>query len=94
METGTISRVDPEASAEVAEVVLAASAEVVLAVEVQVGVGSPMRLKKRLFLIIFIKLFVLFVLLRLIFFPNFLKSKFSSDKDRGDYVREELIKRK
>ena len=93
METGTISRADPEASAEAAEVVLAASAEVILAVEVQVGAGSPMRLKKRLFLIIFIKLFVLFVILRLIFFPNFLKSKFSSDKDRGDYVREELINR-
>ncbi len=53
-----------------------------------------MQLSKRLLLIVIIKLVILFLILRLIFFPNFLKSKFSSDKDRGDYVREELINRK
>jgi hypothetical protein len=32
--------------------------------------------------------------LKLIFFPNFLNSRFRSDRDKGDHVREELLKRK
>jgi hypothetical protein len=53
-----------------------------------------MTVGRRLWIIILIKLFIIFVILRLIFFPNFLKSKFSTDKERGDYVREQLIRRK
>lgn len=53
-----------------------------------------MKLGKRLWLIILIKVFILFFIMRLFFFPNFLKSKFDDDKQRGDYVREQLIKRK
>ncbi len=51
-------------------------------------------LGKKLWLIILIKLFVLFVILRLIFFPNFLNSKFESDSEKGDYVIEQLTKTK
>jgi hypothetical protein len=53
-----------------------------------------MTVGKKLWIIILIKLFILFFVLRLFFFPDFLKSKFSDDKQRGDYVREQLIKRK
>jgi hypothetical protein len=53
-----------------------------------------MAIGKKLWIIILIKLFILFFILRLFFFPDFLKSKFSNDKDRGDYVREQLIRRK
>jgi hypothetical protein len=53
-----------------------------------------MTVGRKLWIIILIKLFILFFVLRLFFFPDFLKSKFSNDKDRGDYVREQLIQRK
>jgi len=53
-----------------------------------------MTVGKNLWIIILIKLFIIFIILRLIFFPDFLKSKFSTDKERSDYVREQLINRK
>jgi hypothetical protein len=53
-----------------------------------------MTVGRRLWIIILIKLFILFIILRLIFFPDFLKSRFSSEKERGDYVREQLLLRK
>jgi len=53
-----------------------------------------MTVGRKLWIIILIKLFILFFILRLFFFPDFLKSKFSNDKERGDYVREQLIQRK
>ena len=49
-----------------------------------------MTVGKRLWLIILIKLFVFFVILRLFFFPDFLKTRFNSDEERGDYVLEQL----
>ena len=52
-----------------------------------------MTLGKKLWIIILIKLFIFFIILRLIFFPDFLKSKFKTDQERGDYVREQLITR-
>jgi flagellar basal body-associated protein FliL len=51
-------------------------------------------LGKKLWIIILIKLFVLFVILRLVFFPNFLNSKFKNDSEKGDYVIEQLTKTK
>jgi len=51
---------------------------------------KEMKVGKKLWLIILIKLFILFAVLRLFFFPNFLKSTFSTDKERGDYVIEQL----
>jgi hypothetical protein len=53
-----------------------------------------MTVGKRLWIIILIKLFILFFILRLFFFPNFLNSKFDSAKDKSDYVGKELIDRK
>jgi hypothetical protein len=51
-----------------------------------------MTLGKKLWAIILIKLFIMFVLLKLFFFPDILKKNFSSDKERGDYVLEQLSK--
>jgi hypothetical protein len=53
-----------------------------------------MTVGKKLWTIILIKLFILFFILRLIFFPDFLHTNFKTDKERGDYVREQLINRK
>lgn len=46
----------------------------------------------KLWIIIAIKLFIMFAILKIFFFPNFLNSKFDSDKEKGDYVIENLTK--
>ena len=51
---------------------------------------KSMTIGKRLWLIIFIKLFVMFAILKLFFFPDFLKTNFNSDSERGDYVIEQI----
>jgi len=51
---------------------------------------KSMTVGKRLWIIILIKLFIMFAILKIFFFPNFLKSKFDTDKERGDYVLEQL----
>lgn len=52
-----------------------------------------MTLGKTLWLIILIKLFVIFVILKLLFFPRFLNDKGDS-RGKANYVRNELIDRK
>ena len=47
---------------------------------------------KTLWIIILIKLFIIFVILKLIFFPDFLKKNFSSDHERSNYIIEQLTK--
>lgn len=49
-----------------------------------------MRLGRTLWAIILIKLFIIFAILRVFFFPNFLKKNFDSDKERSEYVIEQL----
>ena len=46
---------------------------------------------KKLWLIIAIKLFLFMVVLKFFFFPNILKTQFSNDKDRANFVIENLI---
>ncbi len=45
---------------------------------------------RQVWIIILIKLFVMFFVLKLFFFPNYLKTRYSNDKDRGDHVIEQL----
>jgi len=45
---------------------------------------------KKAWLIIFVKLGIMFLILRIFFFPDFLKTNFSSDRERSDYVIEQL----
>lgn len=48
---------------------------------------------RTLWIIILIKLFIMFAILRAFFFPNFLKSEFDSDEERSEYVSDELVRR-
>ena len=52
-----------------------------------------MTVGKTLWLIILVKLFIFFVIMKMLFFPNILKRDFDSDEERADHVRNELIKR-
>ena len=49
-----------------------------------------MTVGKTLWAIILLKLFIFFCILRLFFFPDFLKTRFSSDARRAEYVIERL----
>ena len=51
-----------------------------------------MTIGKRLWLIIILKLIVMFLILKIFFFPDFLKTKFKTDSDRSNYVIEQLTK--
>ncbi len=51
---------------------------------------KSMTVGKKLWAIIFIKLFIMFVILKLFFFPDFLKTRFENDEQRGNYVMEQL----
>lgn len=51
---------------------------------------KSMTIGKTLWAIILIKLFVMFAILKIFFFPNFLKSNFETDEERGNYVIEQL----
>ena len=48
---------------------------------------------KQVWLVILIKLFIMFAVLNLFFFPDFLKTNFESDQERSDYVIEQLTDR-
>jgi hypothetical protein len=46
---------------------------------------------RKVWIIIIIKLFIMFAILKLFFFPDFLKKRFDSDKQRSEYVLEQLL---
>jgi len=52
-----------------------------------------MTVGKTLWLIIGIKLFIFFVIIKMIFFPNFLNTKFDNEEDKTEYVRQQLVDR-
>ena len=52
-----------------------------------------MTLGKTLWLIIAIKLFIFFVIIKMIFFPNFLSTKCDSEEEKTEYVRHQLVDR-
>jgi len=53
-----------------------------------------MTIGKKLWTIILIKLFIMFIVLKIFFFPDFLKTNFSTDSQRSDYVLDQLTKTK
>jgi len=55
---------------------------------------KSMTVGKKLWLIIGIKLIIMFAVLKLFFFPNFLKSNFKTDKERSNYVLERITIKK
>ncbi len=50
------------------------------------------KLGVKMWIIIGIKLFIMFAILKIFFFPNFLNSKFDSEQDKGNYVIDLLTK--
>lgn len=46
---------------------------------------------KKVWIIIIIKLFIMFVILKIFFFHDFLKTKYDNDKQRSEYVLDQLI---
>lgn len=51
-----------------------------------------MTVGKRLWIIILIKLFIMFAILKVFFFPDILKVRFANDRERSDYVIDQLSK--
>ena len=52
-----------------------------------------MTIGKTLWLLIFIKLFIIFCILRVFFFPNFLNTVTDDDAQKDDYVSTQIISR-
>jgi len=52
-----------------------------------------MTIGKRLWIIILIKLFIMFAILRIFFFQDFLGSQFDTDREKSDYVINEITNR-
>lgn len=50
-----------------------------------------MTIGKTLWLLIFIKLFIMFCILRVFFFPNFLNTVTDDDSQKDDYVSSQII---
>ncbi|WP_321289289.1 DUF4492 domain-containing protein [uncultured Sunxiuqinia sp.] len=46
---------------------------------------------KQVWIVILVKLFIMFFVLKLFFFPNFLKTNFDTDEERGNHVLENLV---
>jgi len=53
---------------------------------------ASMKLGKTLWLIILVKLFIMFGIFRVFFFKNFLNSRFDTKEEKSEYVIEQLIK--
>jgi len=46
---------------------------------------------RKVWIIIIIKLFIMFAILKIFFFQDFLKKKYDNDKQRSEYVLDQLI---
>jgi hypothetical protein len=51
---------------------------------------ASMSLGKSLWKIILVKLFIMFAVLKVFFFPDFLSTQFNTDQQRADYVMEQI----
>ncbi|BCD67281.1 hypothetical protein NitYY0918_C0157 [Nitratiruptor sp. YY09-18] len=55
------------------------------------GFRNMSKLGKKLWLIIAIKFFIFFMIIKMLFFPDILHEKFHSDKERANYVMKTLL---
>ncbi|TAL69589.1 MAG: DUF4492 domain-containing protein [Bacteroidetes bacterium] len=46
---------------------------------------------RKVWVIIIIKVFIMFAILKIFFFQDFLKTKYDNDKQRSEYVLDQLI---
>lgn len=51
-----------------------------------------MTVGKTLWKLIFIKLFVMFAILKVFFFPNYLNTNFSTEEEKADHVAKQLTR--
>ena len=51
-----------------------------------------MTVGKTLWKIIFIKLFIMFAVLKMFFFPNYLNTNFETDQERSNHVMEQITR--
>jgi Na+/H+ antiporter NhaD/arsenite permease-like protein len=49
---------------------------------------------KRIWIIILIKLFVMFIILKIFFFQDFLQNRYDTDEQKSEYVLDQLINSK
>ena len=47
---------------------------------------------KPLWIIVLVKLFIMFAILRIFFFPNYLNSRYETDQEKSEHVKKELTK--
>ena len=57
------------------------------------GFISMSKLGRTLWIIVIVKLIIMFAILKPIFFPDFLKAQVSDDSEKAGYVREQMIER-
>jgi hypothetical protein len=50
-----------------------------------------MTVGKTLWVLVLVKLFIMFGILRVFFFPDLLNTNFDNDESRADYVQQELL---
>lgn len=55
---------------------------------------KSMTVGKTLWALIILKLFIMFAILKLFFFPDLLSSNYDNDDDRAQHVRNELINKR
>jgi hypothetical protein len=55
------------------------------------GFRDMSRWGRRVWIILLIKLFVMFAILKIFFFQDFLDKKYDNDKQRSEYVLNQLI---
>jgi len=53
-----------------------------------------MTVGKSLWVIVLIKLFIMFAILKIFFFPNYLNTNFTDEKSKAEHVRQELVRSK
>jgi len=51
---------------------------------------ANMKLGKRLWVLILLKVFILFAVVKYFFFPNILEENFSTDTQRSNYILQQL----
>ncbi len=51
-----------------------------------------MTIGRTLWALIIIKLFIIFIIIKLLFFPDLLETNFSNDEQRAQHVRNELLR--
>lgn len=57
------------------------------------GFTGMSKLGRTLWIIVIIKLIIMFAILRPIFFPDFLKLQVNDESEKAGYVREQMIER-